>query len=112
MASTSNPSVPVFVFTEEDIDFPVPYLTHYFDEPFSNKEDLFSRDISKTFLNLIINVWFESFVDALVKDPTISLSEEELMKCSNCLISFQYIEVKEKIRCPCCSTILTNSYNL
>jgi hypothetical protein len=109
VASTNNPSIPVFVFREEDIDFPVPYLTHYIDEPLSNKDDLFSRDMSKTVLNLITIGWFESFVDAIVKDQTISLSEEDPMKCSNCLINFQYIGVKEKIRCPCCSTMLTNS---
>jgi hypothetical protein len=49
VASTSNPSIPVFVFREEEIDFPVPYLTHYYDEPLSRKDYLFSKDIPKDF---------------------------------------------------------------
>jgi hypothetical protein len=56
VASTCNPPIPVFVFKEENIDFPVPYLNHYFDQPLSNTTRLFSKDLSKDLSLAFLNV--------------------------------------------------------
>jgi len=54
VASTIDPTIPVIVFTEENVDFPVPYLTHYFDAPFSEKVYGFKEDFSGAILNSIM----------------------------------------------------------
>lgn len=104
LASVCIPPIPVFVFQEENVHFPVPYLSHYFDQPFSSKTHLFTKDFSETLLNVLIHVFFESFVDVLITDPTVGLSEEEKIGCSNCLLRFHYWGDKEDIKCPCCYT--------
>ena len=48
IASMCAPLIPVFVFREENIDFPVPYLNHYFDQSFSKKTNLFAGNFSET----------------------------------------------------------------
>jgi hypothetical protein len=45
VASTCNPMIPVFVFMEKNVNFPVPYLSHYFDQSLSNTNHLFSLDV-------------------------------------------------------------------
>lgn len=42
VASVCDPQLPVLVFREEDVDFPVPFLNHYFDQQFSKKTHLFT----------------------------------------------------------------------
>ena len=32
VASTRSPVIPVFLFQEQNVNFPVPYVSHYFDE--------------------------------------------------------------------------------
>ena len=55
VAATSNPAIPIFVFREQNIDFPVPYLNYYFDQPLSNTKHLLSRDVSSTMLNAMFH---------------------------------------------------------
>jgi hypothetical protein len=38
VAATCDPKIPIIVFKEQDIDFPIPYLTHYFNESLSNQD--------------------------------------------------------------------------
>ena|SRR5919108_1983276 len=107
IASACNPMISVFVFREENIDFPVPYLNHYFDQPLSNTNHLFSKDFSENLLNVLFHYVIESFVDGIIKkDVDKSLLEDESEKCSNCLLRFHYCGMNEKFNCPCCSTII------
>jgi hypothetical protein len=85
VASTNN--LPVFVFKEEKVDFPVPYLTHCFDVPFSESDpasalqkDLGRRDFSEAFLNFIINSFMQSIIDQIIKDPAIELPTDNPTK--------------------------------
>lgn len=57
VASNCSSSLPVFVFREENIDFPVPYLTWYFDEPVTSLNYLKPDDFSEMFLDfLVLNI--------------------------------------------------------
>jgi hypothetical protein len=104
LASMCIPPIPVFVFEEEEVYFPIPYLSHYFDQSFSKKTGLFTKDFSETLLNAFIHVTYESFIDVVIKDPSISLSPDETIECARCLIRFHYWGTKESILCPCCSS--------
>jgi hypothetical protein len=107
LASMCIPSIPVFVFREENVNFPVPYLNHYFDE----KTSLFMREFSETLLNVLIHTLYESFIDELIKNPSIGIAEDETIKCSKCLLRFHYWGANEKISCLCCSTDINTSVN-
>lgn len=102
LASMCNPPLPVFAFEEERVFFPIPYLSHYFDQSFSTKTGLFAKDFSETLLNVLIHVTYESFIDAVIKDPSIGLSQDETIECSNCFLRFHYWGEKDYINCPCC----------
>jgi hypothetical protein len=67
VAATSNPVIPIFVFREQNIDFPVPYLNYYFDQPLSNTKHLFSRDVSSTLLNAMFHNLKENIVRRLLR---------------------------------------------
>ena len=112
VASMCDSQVPVFVFREENIDFPVPFLNHYFDQPFSKKTHLFAKGFSETLLNVLIHKLShkldESFVDALIKDPSIVVEEDETIKCSKYLVHFHYWGMKNKFSCPCCSSLISS----
>jgi hypothetical protein len=105
LASMCIPSI-VFEFEEEKVYFPIPYLSHYFDQPFSKKTGLFTKDSSETLLNVLIHVTYESFIDVVIKEPSIGLSPDETIECSKCLIRFHYWRTKENIPCPCCSSYI------
>jgi hypothetical protein len=67
VAATSNPAIPIF-FREQNIDFPVPYLNYYFDQPLSNTKHLFSRDVSSTLLNAMFHNLKENIVEEIIKN--------------------------------------------
>lgn len=106
VASMCVAPVPVFVFEEERVQFPIPYLSHYFDQSFSRKTNLFTKNFSETLLNVFVHVFYESFIDVIIKDPNIGLSENETVGCSKCLLRFHYWGEKERINCPCCSAYI------
>jgi TIR domain len=103
VAAMCDPQVPVFVFREEDVDFPVPYLDHYFDQPFSKKTHLFANDFSETLLNVLIHTTYESFIDELIQHPSVGIDDDETLKCSKCLVQFHYWGTRNNFGCPCCS---------
>jgi hypothetical protein len=104
LTSMCVPSIPVFIFKEERVDFPIPYPSHYFDQSFSKKTNLFTKDFSETLLNVYIHVFYESFIDELIKDPNIGLADDETIECSKCFLKFHYWGENKRINCPCCST--------
>jgi hypothetical protein len=107
VAATSNPPIPIFVFREQNIDFPVPYLNYYFDQPLSNTRHLFSRDVSSTVLNAMFHSLKENIVEEIIKNKNPSTLDLKFLKCSNCLLEFDYFGIEEKLICPCCSNIIT-----
>lgn len=108
VAANCSPSLPVFVFKEENVDFPVPYLTWYFDEPVTSLEYLKPDDFSELFLDfLVVNIKYLVLYDTIfetVFDPSRSDKNNEwLQKCDNCYLYFNYFGASERIHCPCCS---------
>jgi TIR domain len=106
VASTRIPEIPVVVFKEEKVDFPVPFLSHFFDESFSRKGHLIRKDFSETLLEVESHVLIESFIDELVVNPSTGLDEDETIECSKCLLRFHYWGKKDIFNCPCCSSII------
>ena len=102
LASMCTPQIPVVIFEEEKVHFPIPYLNHYFDQSFSRKTNIFMNDFSKPLLKTNTHVLYESFIDELIMHPNIGLSEEETIECSKCFLRFRYWGEKEEINCPCC----------
>ena len=107
VASTRNPRIPVIVFREENVDFPVPYLSHYYDQPLSNTNHLLSHDFSLTVLNVLIHAVMGSIVDGVIKqDIDMTKVDEASLKCSNYLLRFLYCGTNEEFNCPCCSKLI------
>jgi hypothetical protein len=105
VASNCNPSVPVFVFKEQNIDFPVPYVNHYFDQSLSNTQRLYSGDFSLMLLNVLFHGIKESFIKGVITG-SFDLPDEGTTKCSKCLLSFHYWGYEEEFNCPCCSATI------
>ncbi|HYZ50097.1 MAG TPA: toll/interleukin-1 receptor domain-containing protein [Nitrososphaeraceae archaeon] len=106
VAATSHPAIPIFVFREHNIDFPVPYLNYYFDKPMSNTNLVPQRDISSTILNAIFHGLKERILEQIIENKNPIMIDRKLLKCSNCLLEFAYFGREEKLICPCCSNII------
>ena len=111
VAANCSPSLPVFVFREENIDFPVPYLTWYFDEPVTSLNYLKPQDFSEMFLDFLVvhvkyTVLYESIFETIY-DPSKSHGDDEWVQvCNNCYLRFNYFGANEKIPCPCCNRLI------
>jgi hypothetical protein len=106
VAATSHPAIPIFVFREHNIDFPVPYLNYYFDQPMSNTNLVSQRDVSSTILNAIFHRLKESILEEIIENKNPVILDRKLLKCSNCLLEFAYFGREKKLICPCCSNII------
>jgi hypothetical protein len=106
VTATSHPAIPIFVFREDNIDFPAPYLNYYFDRPMSNTNLVSQRDVSSTILNAISNRLKEGILGDIIENKNLVVLDRKLLKCSNCLLEFAYFGREEKLICPCCSNII------
>lgn len=97
--AATAPAIPIFVFIEHNVDFPVPYLNYYFDQPMSNTNLVSQRDVSSTILNAIFHSLKESILEEIGEDKNPVI-------CSNCLLEFAYFGREKKLICPCCSNII------
>jgi hypothetical protein len=111
VAASCRPPLPVFVFREEDVDFPVPYLTWYSDEPVTSLDYLKPQDFSEFLLDFLIVLFryqiLAQEVFRSVLDPSWENQENEyFQKCKNCHIQYNYFGMNEKIHCPCCGNLM------
>lgn len=112
VAATCDPPVPVCVFREEDVNFPVPYLSLYF--PFRVfKQPHTTRISSKKPQNASI-IEFQKALQRLVKILILSdlseLSRAALAECEECKNSFRYFGNMLNFPCPCCTTKIKPKY--
>jgi hypothetical protein len=100
----SASSKPVFVFKEEDVDFPVPYLTNYM--PYSVTNILTSDE--KEWQN---HCYAKTVKDSYAKTMRYMIKDLKdghecptpKCQCNRCLISFHYHGTDSHFKCPCCS---------
>jgi hypothetical protein len=57
VAASRKPPLLIFVFKEEKVDFPVPYLTWYFEEPVTRVNYLKPNDFSEMLLDFLITLF-------------------------------------------------------
>ena len=108
VAATSYPAIPIFVFREQNIDFPVQYLNYYFDQPLSKTKHLSPVDVSSTLLNAIFHNLKENIIEEIIRNKNPIILDRKFLKCSNCLLEFDYFGIEKKLICPCCSNIITS----
>lgn len=121
VAAARRPQIPVIVFREQEVNFPVPFLTHYFSQPLTRNNQLIiekhsmsaSQPSSSTLqLNFILGKLYESIIDFIIKgDPKSLISMELHNQCPYCLLKFQYYGWSDKdkdddIKCPCCYQLI------
>ncbi len=100
----STASKPVFVFKEEDVDFPVPYLTNYL--PYSvtkvlktDEKEWWSSESAK-----IVKSGYVRTMHFIIKDLKIGQKfKAPKYRCGSCLTSFHYHGTSCSFKCPCCS---------
>jgi hypothetical protein len=113
VAASCKPSLPIFVFREENVDFPVPYLTWYFDEPVTSTDYLKPNDFSEMFLDFfILLIKYQVLAHALLSvfyPSHLNQENEYLEKCNSCYLQFNYFGMNEKIHCPCCNNLMNTS---
>jgi hypothetical protein len=110
VAAAYEPSIPVYVFREDDVVFPVPYLSVYF--PYTVFRPLRTTRISASKPS---NASIFAFRNALEKIVTILISGDQealksvpLAKCNGCLIEFRHFVNQVSFSCPCCSSKITD----
>jgi hypothetical protein len=110
VAAGCKPPLPIFVFREEDVDFPVPCLTWFFDEPVTRVDHLEPQEFSEVLLDFLILLFryqVLAHVFASVLDPSPpNQGNEFFMKCNNCYLQFNYFGMNNKIHCPCCNHLI------
>jgi hypothetical protein len=111
VACSTNPPIPVYVFREEDVKFPVPYLTWYFDEPFSSLDHSRPKDFSEIFLEFFRHILRYTVFVNIVLSEIYNMNKKDDWKetsltCSKCKLDFNYFGFNSKINCPCCSNDL------
>jgi hypothetical protein len=111
VAASCKPPLPIFVFREEDIDFPVPYLTWYFDEPVSGLDYVKPQDFSEMLLDFLLVLFKYQILAQVVFQSVFDSSQpnqenEYSRKCTKCYLQFNYFGMNEKIRCPCCNNLM------
>lgn len=101
----SATSKPVFVFKEEDVDFPVPYLTNYM--PYSitktlttGEKEWYDPRIAK-----IVKTAYKRVMHSIINDlkREKKASKAPKCQCGYCLASFHYHGTSASFKCPCCS---------
>lgn len=105
----STASKPVFIFKEEDVDFPVPYLTNYM--PYSvtkvlttDEKEWWSSEYAK-----IVKSGYIGTIRFMIKDLKIEQeSKAPKHRCDSCLTSFHYHGTSHSFKCPCCSKEISN----
>jgi hypothetical protein len=105
VASTRSPVIPVLLFKEQNVNFPVPFVSHYFDKAFFDIKYLL-KDSSDPESSVSDHVTTESYIDVLIKNPTIGLRDKETIKCPKCFLRFHYWGNENMFNCPCCSNAI------
>lgn len=106
VAAACDPPVPVFVFKEQKVDFPVPYVNHYFHQPRSNTDHLLKGGFSLMVLESLMYAFQELVLDGVIKGKDSFIEKELSSTCSNCHLEFQHWSMEEKFECPCCKSII------
>jgi hypothetical protein len=113
IAASSNPPLPVFVLREEDVIFPVPYLTWYSDQPLTSLKYLEPKDFSEALLNFLY--YGVRLTNLAVRIGTAIYCPQSIngyilpLKCNKCHLQFNYSGEMEKFRCPCCNNWIKNT---
>ena len=97
-------SKPVFVFKEEDVDFPVPYLTNYM--PYSVTEVLTSDEkewLSPENAKNAKDRYMRTMRSMIEDLKTGRECPAPKYRCDKCLLSFHYHGTSHSFKCPCCS---------
>ena len=100
----STASKPVVIFKEEDVVFPVPYLTSYM--PYSvtkvlttDKKEWLSCEYAK-----IVKSGYIRTIRSMIGDLKIGQEiKAPKYRCDSCLTSFHYHGTSHSFKCPCCS---------
>jgi len=104
VASAGKPTKPVYVFRDEDVDFPVPYLTNYM--PYSVTEVLTSDEkewLSPEYAKIVKDGYMRK-VRSMIEDlKTGRECPAPKYRCDKCLLSFHYHGTSRSFKCPCCS---------
>lgn len=99
VASACEPPKPVWVFREEQIKFPVPYLNHYMP---------YSMDLNKNYewwskeYELIFKKHYSTVMKSIIEESR-NYTKTTKVQCSNCKIIFCYHGTDYEFDCPCCS---------
>jgi hypothetical protein len=104
VASTSKPAKPVYVFKEEDVDFPVPYLTNFM--PYSVTKVLTSDEkewLSPEYAEIVKDGYMRATRFMIEDLKTGRKSPAPEYRCDSCLLSFHYHGTSSSFKCPCCS---------
>jgi hypothetical protein len=105
VASTRNPVIPVFLFKEQKVKFPVPYVSHYFDKAFFDIQYLLEDSDPDS--SVIEYITKEAIIkEVLIDRPTIGIGDNGTIKCPKCFSRFRYWGREKKFKCPCCSNEL------
>jgi hypothetical protein len=112
VAATCDPPIPVYVFREEDVNFPVPYLSVYF--PLRVFKPPHTTRISASKPANASIIAFRKALQRLVKILILSdlseLSSAALAECEECKNSFSYFGNMPDFPCPCCTNKIKPKY--
>ena len=75
------------------IPFQYPYITHYFDAPFSQKYYAF-KDLSGAILDALINSIIESILDQMIRNQTTELPDKAPTTHSNYIVKEGFLRYR------------------
>lgn len=104
VASMCEPRKPVYVWREEPINFPVPYLDHYMPYPTRLEKNQWMNN----YYYSIIKKLYSTVINNMIISPTTYENDTKTPKvqCNNCKIIFCHHGTDYKFACPCCSEII------
>jgi hypothetical protein len=94
---------PVYVFNEEEVNFPMPYLNHYF----PNRTSVPSRSSGDlvNFSGILDELKAKSLLQGLIKNPKF-VYEDKMYQCHTCKTIFSYWKIEDSFYCPCCKSFI------
>jgi hypothetical protein len=110
VAAGTIPQRPVYVFKEEDIKFPVPYLNHYFPNRLSPALQL-EGNMALDLKIIAAREMNKGVLRQIIKNPRQEY-DDHMFRCQTCKTVFRYWSMEDKsFFCPCCSGPIFSGLN-
>jgi hypothetical protein len=97
VAAGCEPPKPVFVITGEKVEFPVPYLNHFFPYSIANRPEGL-RQVPEAVWNRNVDGLMKKYIE----NPHLT-DKAGRVRCKTCRTEFYFHGSSRCFRCPCCN---------